>query len=98
MRIALATDAWHPQVNGVVRTLAATVAELERRNIEVGLLTPDHCLTVPMPGYASIRLAVAPRFRVRAAIGKLAQAEGEGSSKQEAETEAAAALLAQVAP
>ena len=40
----------------------------------------------------------APRFRVRAAIGKLAQAEGEGSSKQEAETEAAAALLAQVAP
>ncbi len=65
MRIALATDAWHPQVNGVVRTLAATVAELERRNIEVGLLTPDHCLTVPMPGYASIRLAVAPRFRVR---------------------------------
>lgn len=35
----------------------------------------------------------APRFRVRAAIGKLAEAEGEGSSKQEAETAAAAALL-----
>ncbi len=65
MRIALATDAWQPQVNGVVRTLAATVAELEHRGIEVGLLTPDQCLTLPMPGYASIRLAVAPRFRVR---------------------------------
>jgi ribonuclease III len=35
----------------------------------------------------------APRFKVRAVIGKLAEAEGEGSSKQEAETAAAAALL-----
>lgn len=38
----------------------------------------------------------APRFKVRAVIGKLADAEGEGSSKQEAETAAAAALLAKV--
>lgn len=65
MRIALATDAWHPQVNGVVRTLAATVAELEQRGIVVEPITPEHCFTVPMPGYASIRLAVAPRNRVR---------------------------------
>ena len=34
MRIAIATDAWFPQVNGVVRTLAATVAELDRRGYE----------------------------------------------------------------
>jgi glycosyltransferase involved in cell wall biosynthesis len=65
MRIVIATDAWHPQVNGVVRTLAATVDELRRRDIAVGLVTPQDCLTVPMPGYASIRLAVAPRFRAR---------------------------------
>ncbi len=38
----------------------------------------------------------APRFRVKATIAKLAEAEGEGSSKQEAETAAAAALLAQL--
>jgi len=65
MRIALATDAWYPQVNGVVRTIATTVAELDRRGYEVELITPEHFLTVPMPGYASIRLAVAPRFGVR---------------------------------
>lgn len=65
MKIALATDAWHPQVNGVVRTLAATVDEVRKRGFELCLVTPEDCLTVPMPGYASIRLAVAPRFRVR---------------------------------
>ncbi len=65
MRIAIATDAWLPQVNGVVRTLCATVAELDRRGHEVELITPQRFLTVPMPGYASIRLAVAPRFNAR---------------------------------
>lgn len=65
MRLAIATDAWFPQVNGVVRTLAATVVELDRRGHEVELITPQRFLTVPMPGYASIRLAMAPRFRLR---------------------------------
>jgi len=65
MRIAIATDAWLPQINGVVRTLAATVAELNKRGHEVELITPDRFLTLPMPGYSSIRLAVAPRFGVR---------------------------------
>ena len=37
MRIAIATDAWYPQVNGVVRTLAATVAELDRREGTSGI-------------------------------------------------------------
>ncbi len=64
-KIAIATDAWFPQVNGVVRTLAATVAELDRRGFEVELITPERFLTVPMPGYASIRLAMAPRFSAR---------------------------------
>lgn len=65
MRIAIATDAWFPQVNGVVRTLAATAAELDRRGYEVELITPDRFVTVPMPGYSSIRLAMAPRFTAR---------------------------------
>jgi glycosyltransferase involved in cell wall biosynthesis len=65
MRLAIATDAWFPQVNGVVRTLSATVVELDRRGHEVELITPQRFLTVPMPGYSSIRVAMAPRFGVR---------------------------------
>jgi glycosyltransferase involved in cell wall biosynthesis len=65
MRLALATDAWFPQVNGVVRTLSATVTELDRRGYEVELVTPQRFLTVPMPGYSAIRLAMAPRFNLR---------------------------------
>ncbi len=65
MKIAIATDAWYPQVNGVVRTLGATVAELDRRGYEVELITPQHFATMPMPGYTSIRLAMLPRFSAR---------------------------------
>ena len=65
MRIAIATDAWFPQVNGVVRTLAATVNELTRRGYEVELITPELFRTLAMPGYASIRVALAPRFTAR---------------------------------
>ncbi|MDE2404470.1 MAG: glycosyltransferase family 1 protein [Sphingomonadales bacterium] len=71
-RIAIATDAWYPQVNGVVRTLAATVAELDRRGHEVELITPERFLTMPMPGYGSIRLAMAPRFSVRRMLDRFA--------------------------
>lgn len=72
MRLALATDAWLPQVNGVVRSLCATVEELERRGHSVETLTPDRFFTVPMPGYASIRLAMAPRFSIRRMLDKAA--------------------------
>lgn len=65
MKIAIATDAWYPQVNGVVRTLAATIAELDRRGYEVELITPERFTTLPLPGYSSIRLAMAPRFSAR---------------------------------
>ncbi|MGL1617864.1 hypothetical protein ACSTHL_23650, partial [Vibrio parahaemolyticus] len=61
-RVAIASDAWFPQVNGVVRTLAATVEQLRARGSLVEMITPDRFLTMPMPGYAQIRLAVAPRF------------------------------------
>lgn len=65
MRIAIATDAWLPQVNGVVRTLDMTIGLLEARGQEVGCITPQQFLTIPMPGYSQIRLAVAPRMGVR---------------------------------
>jgi glycosyltransferase involved in cell wall biosynthesis len=72
LRIAIATDAWYPQVNGVVRTLAATVSELDRRGHEVELITPERFVTVPTPGYSSIRLAVAPRFSARRILNAFA--------------------------
>ena len=72
LKIAIATDAWYPQVNGVVRTLAATVAELDRRGHEVELITPERFVTVPMPGYATIRLAMAPRFSARRMLDNFA--------------------------
>lgn len=72
MRIALCTDAWHPQVNGVVRSLAATVGELVARGHDVELVTPQQFRTVPMPGYREIRLAVVPRPGVRRRLGAFA--------------------------
>lgn len=65
MRIALATDAWKPQVNGVVRTLTETVARLRARGHEVETITPDLFHNVACPGYDEIRLALLPRFGVR---------------------------------
>jgi glycosyltransferase involved in cell wall biosynthesis len=65
MRIAICTDAWHPQVNGVVRTLSTTVDRLNARGHEVELITPSQFRTLPLPGYSEIRLAMAPRFGTR---------------------------------
>jgi glycosyltransferase involved in cell wall biosynthesis len=58
-RILIATDAWRPQVNGVVRTLQKTSEELGRMGIEVSMLTPDLFRTVPLPTYSEIRIALA---------------------------------------
>jgi glycosyltransferase involved in cell wall biosynthesis len=58
MRILLVTDAWAPQVNGVVVTLRNTIAFLERAGHEVHVLSPEGFRTVPMPGYPEIPLAV----------------------------------------
>jgi glycosyltransferase involved in cell wall biosynthesis len=65
VNLALATDAWFPQVNGVVRSLSTTLGLLRGRGHNIEVIAPDRFLTVPMPGYASIRLAMAPRFGVR---------------------------------
>ncbi len=59
MRIAIVTDAWLPQVNGVVRTLMATKAELEKRGHDVLIVSPDLYPNLPCPTYPEIRLAVA---------------------------------------
>lgn len=58
-RVLIVTDAWHPQVNGVVRTLRNTKRELELLGHHVQLLTPDEFRTVPCPSYPEIRLSIA---------------------------------------
>ena len=65
MRILIASDAWFPQINGVVRTLSDLTAELRHRGIEVLVLSPQNFSTVPCPTYPEIRLALARRERVR---------------------------------
>ncbi len=70
MRILLATDAWTPQVNGVVRTLGATVQWLRRFGHDVDVLNAEGMRTVPLPSYPEIRLAVRPGPAVRERIAR----------------------------
>lgn len=61
MKIALVTDAWQPQVNGVVTTLVELVRELEALGHRVAVIHPGLFKTRPCPGYAGIDLAVRPK-------------------------------------
>jgi glycosyltransferase involved in cell wall biosynthesis len=58
VRLLVATDAWHPQVNGVVRSLEHMVAAGHRRAHDPVMLTPLDFSSVPLPGYAEIRLSL----------------------------------------
>ncbi len=64
MRILFITDAWHPQINGVVRTLSTTGRELEKLGHTVRFIGPDQFRTVSLPGYAEIRMAIRPGRRL----------------------------------
>ena len=66
MKIALVTDAWHPQINGVVRTWSIVVDELIRAGHAVMTITPGDFRGLPCPGEPEIRLALA----TPAAIGE----------------------------
>ena len=68
MRVMIVTDAWEPQVNGVVRTLKSTRRELEAMGHTVDLLTPLEFRTVPCPTYPEIRLSILPSAKVRRRI------------------------------
>ena len=68
MKIAIVTDAWSPQVNGVVRTLQAVTGELCRRGHTVQVISPDRFASVPCPTYPEIRLAMAGRRKVGALL------------------------------
>jgi len=64
LRILLISDAWLPQVNGVVRTLSIVVDHLRAGGDTVEVIGPDRFRNMPMPGYAEIRLAIAPRRKL----------------------------------
>ncbi len=57
-RIAIVTDAWEPQVNGVVRSIQAVNAVLEREGHEIAVISPDLFRSLPCPTYPEIRLAL----------------------------------------
>ena len=64
MRIAIVSDAWEPQVNGVVRTLQATRAALEARGHTVEIIGPDRFPSLPCPTYPEIRLALTGKVKI----------------------------------
>ncbi|SFR77320.1 glycosyltransferase family 4 protein [Sphingomonas jatrophae] len=72
MKIALVSDAWSPQVNGVVRTLSTTVAQLRSGGHVVETITPDRFRTIPCPSYPEIRLALGAGRGVAAMLARFA--------------------------
>jgi glycosyltransferase involved in cell wall biosynthesis len=64
MRVLIATDAWSPQVNGVVRTLTSLARTARGLGVNVEFLSPDGFPTVPVPTYPGLRLAVPSRRRI----------------------------------
>ncbi len=69
-RILIVTDAWKPQVNGVVRTLSTVAEELRGMGHTVEVIGPDRFRTLPLPTYPDIRLAVLPAHK----LGRLIEA------------------------
>lgn len=63
-RLVIVSDAWFPQINGVVRTLDRTRQELEAMGLDVHVIGPDRFRTIPCPTYPEIRLAVDAVWRL----------------------------------
>ncbi len=64
MRIAIVSDAWRPQINGVVRTIETIVRLLQAEGHEVEVFGPDRFRTLPCPTYPEIRLSLFPSARL----------------------------------
>ena len=64
MRILIATDAWHPQVNGVVRTLTSLARSASALGAEIDFLTPDGFPSVGVPTYPGLRVALPNRREI----------------------------------
>ena len=70
MRILVATDAWHPQVNGVVRTLTMVAEAAKAFGTEFSFLTPQSFRTVAMPSYRDLRVALPRPARIARLIAE----------------------------
>ena len=72
MRLLIVTDAWYPQLNGVVRSIERMMELAAGCGAEIALLTPQHFRSVPLPSYPEIRLALARPGRLARLIARLA--------------------------
>lgn len=72
MKILVATDAWHPQVNGVVRTLTMMAEAARGMGVEIEFLTPESFRTFAMPSYPDLRLALPGSSKIAELIGRAA--------------------------
>jgi glycosyltransferase involved in cell wall biosynthesis len=72
MRILLATDAWRPQVNGVVRTWETSITHLRRRGHQVFVIEPGQFRNFATPVYKEIRLAIPSRRNVNEQVHRFA--------------------------
>ncbi len=68
MRVLIATDAWHPQVNGVVRTLESLARSVELLGSTIDFLTPAGFASVPLPTYPGLRFALPRPAEIAARI------------------------------
>ncbi len=68
MRVLVATDAWQPQVNGVVRTLNSLARAASKLGVTIDFLSPDGFWTFPLPTYPGLRLALPSRRQIAARI------------------------------
>jgi glycosyltransferase involved in cell wall biosynthesis len=68
MRILIATDAWHPQVNGVVRTLTSLARSASALGADISFLTPDGFPSVGVPTYPGLRIALPNRREIKKRI------------------------------
>jgi glycosyltransferase involved in cell wall biosynthesis len=64
MRILIATDAWHPQVNGVVRTLTSLAKAAANLGSDITFLTPEGFPSVGVPTYPGLRVALPNRREI----------------------------------
>src|SRR5260370_31907144 len=64
MRILIATDAWHPQVNGVVRTLTSLARSASSLGGDIDFLTPDGFPSLGVPTYPGLRVALPNRREI----------------------------------
>jgi glycosyltransferase involved in cell wall biosynthesis len=66
--ILVATDAWHPQVNGVVRTLTMMAEAAKSFGVDTSFLTPQSFRTIAMPSYPDLRLALPSGAKIASLI------------------------------